>query len=299
MADDPPEIFDARSLSQWLSSWFEWWRNLQHGHNHRALAALLGSRDPSVIHNAINGRRPLSERTIDALLKTVWTDLDTLEIRYLRTLAARARARGTQQEELERLADEMRAERAVVRLAQDHLEILSNWWYFAVACLAEGQHGVDLDDPSAVARALYQRVDANEARQAVEVLRRLGLLVVEEGRYRLRQPIFSTPVYAIRHATRRYHAEVVGLSLRVLEELASLPKVEQQLRYFSGATCSLSTDDFLWARQEIFDLQQRILARSAQSTRGPGPHRVYQLNLQLLVLSQAVGTGDVEKGPNR
>jgi uncharacterized protein (TIGR02147 family) len=282
-----PSVFDFSDLPAYLRVWFAWWKTQGRGHSHRKLAGLIGSSDPSILVNAMEGRRSLSPPRVEALLATVLADLEPLEARYFRALSELDRARPEERGPVLEQMALLRAENAAHLLARDRVEVLARWWNYAVASLAEGRHGVSLDDPAAVASALYDRISPEQAAQAVQTLVNVGILVRTESGYRAEQPTFTTPAEVARSATRQYHTDTIGLALATLDAVSSVDRPERRQSRFLGATAALSEEALELVQAELFDFQQRVLAIAARDAHGEGPHRVFQLNLHLFPLSRA------------
>lgn len=288
-----PAIFAFESLRDYLRAWFDWWKVQNRRNSHRHLAVLLGSNDPSLIVNVVEGRRALPRRRVEAMLTTVLADLEPLEARYFRALAEVERAREEDRAEALERVQVLRSENSAHVLARERVEILGRWWYYAVASLAEGRHGVSLDDPAAVSTALYGRISPEVAAQAVHQLTNAGVLVpAEGGGFRVEQPTFTTAAEVARHATRQYHSDALQLAESALATLASTDKPEQRRARFLGVTFSLSEEALATVQEELFDFQQRVLALAARDASASGPHRVFQLNLHLFPLSRVSAGSD-------
>ena len=138
------------------------------------------------------------------------------------------------------------------------------------------------EDFAALGQSLEPPLSANQARQAVELLLRLGFVVREaDGRLRQSAPLISTGDLSAAPPTAldvdNFQMAMLDLARRALDKR---PRAE---RDFSTLTLSLSAEGEAAAKAEIAALRKRLLALAE---RDEGADRVRQFNFQSFPLTR-------------
>lgn len=274
-----PDVYTYLDYRRFLRDWFEARKAANPRFSHRAFARRAGVSSPSLLLAVIEGKRNLTPTTIDAFIQGM--GLEEGEADFFSALVQFAQA--------ETLDDRNRAwerVRAVRRfrearhLAEEGVEYLSCWYYPAIRELAscEGFR----DDPDWIAGALRPRITPAQARKALDVLVALGLLRREPdgGGLVPAEASVVTPHEVSGMAASNYHVAMIE---RARDALGSVPARE---RHFCGVTVAIPSSLVPRLKRELDALQERLLdlCDGAEERR----EAVYQINLQLLPLSQRV-----------
>jgi len=253
-------LYDERKAQDAFFSW-------------RYLAGRLGV-DASYLVRVSQGHRHLSEDALEKL--AAFAGLKGRDLDIFRALTAFNRARGErEQQECFRRLQELRSPGMAV-LPEDHLEFFRRWFPVVVRTLG-GLTGF-VDDPRWIADRIDPAISETEAAQALELVKRLGLLRRNaEGRWELAEPFVSSPPGMDPEVMRAFQKQMIGLAGDSLE------RHPPELRDITTLTLALDLEDLPEARERLRTLRESLLRLSGESA---SPRQVYQLNLQLFPLTR-------------
>lgn len=269
-----PDIYAHLDYREWLRLWFDWKKSQNPRFSHRAFVRRTGQKSPSLLADVIGGRRNLTPGGVDGFVRAL--SLTGAREAFFRELVQldQAKTAPERAEALERITA-TRHFRKAQRLEGASLRYLSHWSYPAVHELA----GCDAfrGDPVWIAATLRPVITERQARDALEVLETLGLLVRDaDGALRQGSGTLTTPHQASSTVSFVYHT---GMIDRARESLTSFPSKE---RHFCGVTVAIPESLMPNLKAELNQFQERLLAMCDEAT---GADRVVQLNLQLFPLS--------------
>ncbi len=166
-------------------------------------------------------------------------------------------------------------EAAVVSIPKDHYEILDKWYYTAIrAILSFYKFNGDY---SALAKMVQPSIFPSEAKKAISVLERLGMIKRDEdGFYKLTSLHLTTEGLDCTMGINNY----VINSLEIARD--SLHRFEKTKRSLSALSLSVSKEGFDEMVGEIEDFRKRIVDISKRDRH---VDRVYQLNMQFFPIS--------------
>lgn len=284
-----PSIFLYTDYRAWLRDWFEAraGRPSVRGFARRAHCS------PSLVSAILNGKRVLAldraENFVDLL------DLGEDEARYF--LALVQLEEGHASTERERALEVVMAARrfhSARTVDDDTYALMSRWYIWATAELANCAGW--RDDPAWIAHRLVPAVTLDQAREALDLLEDIGVLVRDEaGHLGPSTVVWSTGHKPSREvvtvALARLHRELLGMAGEALDTLS------QEERRYSTVTFAIPESLRPEIVRRLDHFQEEIVALVAATT---GPHeRVWQLGTQLFPLSKVAGaTGDPEKSPS-
>ena len=134
-----------------------------------------------------------------------------------------------------------------------------------------------MDDPQWIAGKLQPPITPAQARKAIELLLRLGLVQRDEsGRLVQGEPLLSTGAEVRSLAIGNFHRQMMERGAAAIEA------VEREKREISGVTVALSPKGFEMFKQKIHELRAELLELSAQEK---GATRVVQFNFQAFPLA--------------
>jgi len=266
---DLGQTLDYRS---WLKDLYEERKAQDAFFSWRYLAGRLGV-DASYLLRVAQGSRHLSEDALEKL--ATFAGLKGRDLEIFRALAAFNRARGSrEQQECFRRLQELRSP-GLATIPDDHVEFFRKWFPVVVRTLG-GLTGF-VDDPKWIASRLDPSIRPEEAQQAVELVKRLGLLRQgPDGRWELADPFLSAAPGMDPSVMRAFQKQMIGLAGE------SLDRHPPALRDITTLTLALDLDDLPEARERLRTLRESLLRLSGEN---PAPRQVYQLNLQLFPLT--------------
>lgn len=269
-----PSPYDYLDYRRYLAEWFRVKKELHPGFSHRVFARRAEQKNPSLLHHVIEGRRNLTEGSLESFVRAL--SLRAGEAQFFRLLveldqAKTAEARNLAWEQI----SATRRFREARKIDRGAFEYLSNWAYPAIRELA--RRADFRPDPAWIAAQLQPAVSVTEAARALVVLVDLGLLVEAEGTLVAAEASVATPPEVTGLAVANYHR---GMLERAAESIERFPGAERHLIAITvGVPASLVP--VLKAESNAFlERMMHLCDSSAQDT-----DRVMQLNLQLFPLT--------------
>ncbi len=168
----PPSVFDYADFRIYLGHWFDYKKRVNPRFSHRLFARLVGTRDPSVLAHVIAGRRDLPGPRVAEFCRVM--ELDETEAVYFGLLVRLGQARDD--DERRRAWAAMANVRAELRgPTSNAVHSRRSWVLSAIGVLAECPGF--RSDPVWIAETLDPPISAQEAAEALERMREVGLLV--------------------------------------------------------------------------------------------------------------------------
>ena len=165
-------------------------------------------------------------------------------------------------------------------LRPDQYAFYTQWYYTAVRALI-ALRPFTVHDAGAMAKMLSPHISPRQARDAVNLLLKLGLVCKEaDGTLRCRDTHVTTGPTWRSFAAKTFQAETIRLAAE------SLDRHSKELRDISTVTVGIKRGRMEEMRQKIADFRKSIM-RLAEEDREPDD--IYQLNIQLFPLSDIGG----------
>lgn len=169
------------------------------------------------------------------------------------------------------------------RIGGDQYEFYSRWYYSAARALLS--YHAFRGDYAALGRALEPAIRPSQARAAIRVLAKLGLIGKDaDGFYRPVDPVITAGAAS----DRNVQAMNIIHFQRTMLKMASKAYDRRDFRDvdMSTLTLSFSRETYLAVKKEIAELRRRIAGLAEKDAR---PDRVYQLSYNLFPLSRIDG----------
>lgn len=277
------DVIAYLDFRRFLGDWFDAQKAADSRYSHRLFARRAGVRSPSLLKEVIAGRRNLTPTTLAGFIKALRLEGEDAE--FFRALVELDQAET--HEDKNRAWEQVAACRRFreARSAEvDFFRYLSTWYYPAIRELALCR---DFQaDPTWIADRLMPRITPAQAREALETLLELGLLVrQDDGSVVTADTSLATPREVAWLVAANYHRQMLG---RASESLERVPASE---RHLLGVTVAVPESLLPALKAELDAMQQRLLHLcddAAVQDGAPAAERVCQLNLQLVPLSRGV-----------
>jgi len=268
------DIFQYLSYRQYLDDWFSAQKAADDRFSHRLFARRAGVRSPSLLKEVIGGRRNLTPNTVPGFAKALRLRGESAEFFRALVRLDQADTHAEKNEAWEHVAASRRFRQARP-IDGGMMRVLSNWYYLAIRELAQCQ---DFDpDPVEVAHRLHPRISVAQAREALDTLFELGMLVEEHGHVRAAEVSIATPHEVVGVAAQNYHR---GMLQRAAESMESVDRDE---RHLLGVTVAIPAEMVPTLKAELDAFQERLMHLCDE--RVADADTVYQINLQLVPLS--------------
>lgn len=242
----------------------------------KSMAQKAGLRSASFCMYILDGRRNLSYRTLPKIIKAL--EMDAGQSEYFENLVLMNQ--GTEPEAREkhtRALARLRKPVRYARLKKRQFEYFMEWYIPVIRELV-----VTADwrgDYQRLARMLRPEIKTLQARKAVELLERCGLIrAVGNGRYVQQEQAISAeglPEYIVKKARR----EMLAKGLEASETMAP------EERHVSCSTVALSPDHFRRVSGMLEEIHKQ-LAKFAEEAQGREGNLVMQVNLAAFPLSR-------------
>lgn len=269
------DVFAYRDYRAFLRAYVERRRAEKDGFSPAEFATQVGLRSPNYLKLVIDAERNISPDVAHRFGEACGLRDDSLS--YFCSLVGFNQAKTARERDLhyEKLQS-FRRFRAAHRLDGAQSAYHSEWYIPAIFELSACR-GFD-QDPRAIAKALLPAISPKQAREGLDVLLALSLLVEDgEGRLRPAQNIVETPEGPLGHHVVQYHRTMMT---RAAEALDHVPREEREIAALTIA-CSEQRMQELKAELEAF---RHRLAELYQAD--PRAERVVQVNFQMFPLSQ-------------
>jgi uncharacterized protein (TIGR02147 family) len=217
--------------------------------SYRAFARRGGFSSSGFLKHVIEGQRNLSLASIRKVTKGL--SLSEQEARAFELLVHLDRA--STDEEKTALLRRLRASKLRKRLRDDEFELYSSWWVVPVRELLTMDRAPQ--SPKAIARRIWPRIKLADARRALALLERLGLVRTETRDAALKSPegTLETPAEVKSLAVRNYHRAMLSLAA---DSLDSLPREDRNV---TSITLRMTGRDYRWVCQRISEFEDELL----------------------------------------
>lgn len=247
--------------------------------SYRYFSRVAGFSSPNFLKLVAEGQRNLTPASIAKFAKGLGLDdreRDAFENLVLLTYAKSDEERNRY---YQRLRQGDRAPNRTQRLEAAQFDVYSHWWVLPTRELL--LHPDFQEDPRWIARQLRPRVRPQDAKLALELLERVGLVTRDEaGRLRPSETNISTGPRVRSLAVRNFHRTMMTLAGEALET------VPIDARDVTGLTISLTPAKYREVRTRLERFRREILELLGAPEEGA---EVYQLSLQLFPLTKKDG----------
>lgn len=249
--------------------------------SYRFIAQHLSLSSPGFFNWVISGKRKLPEALVPKL--AILFKLDDRECAFLSLLARYNHA--TDLAEREELFGKLSTH---VKKQQKHAlqpgqyQLFSKWYYLAIRELLRVFSFTD--DIHALACMLHPKIKNSEAREAISVLEKIGLIARDpEGFFRPVETLLTTGEVWESDLINNLQVQMADLGRKAV---VSIPKKERDI---SNVTVCLSESTMRCIAADLKALRQKVLALSENDIEAD---RVYQCNLQLFPVSEKGRMGE-------
>lgn len=266
-------IFDYLDYRGFLRDFFREQKRKHSFFSFRFLSQKTGS-DPAHIARVFQGKRHLSEKSLAPFVALC--KFSDEEKNYFDKLVAYNTARTERQakQAFEALLAASSLKANILR--SDQYTFYTEWYYTAIRALT-AMRSLTMRDCAAIARMLTPPISAMEAKNAVRLLLRLGLVTQDEkGVLHCSDTHISSGPKWLSHAVKTFQAETIRLGLESLE------RHPKEVRDISTVTIGIKKDRMEEMRARIAEFRKSIMHLAEEDH---DPDDVYQFNIQLFPLT--------------
>jgi uncharacterized protein (TIGR02147 family) len=264
---------------KFLQDFYNERKHKKNGFSYRVFLNTVGIKSPSFFLEVVQGKRNLSEKALRGFIRGL--KLSKSNANYFSALVHYCQSTNPQ----EKLAflENMRGFRRRVRqklVPIDHYDYYSRWYNLVIreqACLFDWKNNYKL-----LAKSLHPEISAEEARESIKLLLRLGFLIKDKNnQYIQSDPFITTGPEVISEAVRELNRKMAELG----EKAVNLyPPAERDISSF---VTGISRQGYALLKEEIQDFKERVkkivsLDRNLD--------RVYNLNVQFFPVAKPAAT---------
>jgi len=241
--------------------------------SYRFIAARVGFASPGFFTNVLKGKKDISLKLAHKFAELF--KLGRKEKDYFEALVLFKKAASTS--EKKEYLDRMLALRGtrIKKLGAEQYEYFEKWYYTAVreAMALQPFRG----DYRALAALINPPITVPEAKKAVDVLERLGLVKPDsDGVYERTDAVVSAGDEISKVLLNAFQIQAMDLAKHALDHLPS------RTRNFSTLTLSISGTTYSAMVEELRAFRRRLLEMAKNSDE---PDRIYQMNFQVFPLT--------------
>ncbi len=269
-----PNVYEYLNYQNFLQDFYKEQKSNRYYFSFRYMAQKL-EMDPAHIARILQGKRHISERCIDKFVELC--KFDEQQRKYFTALVAFNKAK-TDRESKERFERLISATEIPSRILQaDEYQFYQKWYYTAVRSLIAVGTFKAKGDFSRIASELSPPISAKEAKEAVSLLMKLGLVTDnQEGNLILTDKNISTGAHWRSVAVRTFQKQTMKLAAEALE------RIPREVRDISTITLGVSLKNLPLLKDRIQEFRSSLTRLANEDTM---PDEVYQLNIQLFPLS--------------
>jgi uncharacterized protein (TIGR02147 family) len=269
-------IYDYSDYRQYLRDYYETHKAANPAFSLRYLSQKAGINSSAFFKFLMEGTRNLTKNTVLKVCNAL--KLDVQEAEYFENLVFFNQAKTVTQKNFffGRIIERQKL-RNVTTIQQSQYEYFAAWYHCVVRELVTI---VDFgQDFAKLGRCVNPPLTAQQARESVMLLLRLGFLKVENGAYEQTEPIVTTG-YSLRDH------QIINFQIEMLKKaIEAFDRARSEERLTSSSTLGISEATFAIFNRKIRELRGQLLEIARNET---DPQRVYQLNVNLFPLSVRV-----------
>lgn len=268
------QIYEYQDYREYLRDFYETLKKQDKKFSQRYLALKLGVKSSGFLSEVINGKRNLSQNNVLQWLKVLKLDKDASC--YFDNLVHFNQAVSLSEKSywLQKLMDCKKVHLSV--LNKDLYEYFSRWYYTAIREMFFYYHNPA--DPKQIAAQVYPPIKADDAKNAISLLERLGMIEKQpDGSYKQRNAMVSTGDTVKSIEVANFQQQTAELAK---EAILNVPST---LRDITTLTVSISEAGYSRICELLKETRKEI-AKIAQND--SGEDRVYQVNVQLFPLTK-------------
>lgn len=267
-------VYDFMDFRAFLKAFYEEKNQQDKKYSHRYFASKAGVNSSGFFASVLSGKRNLTSTMTLRFSKAL--GLSPKEEEFFEVLVSFNQARTYPEKEhfYEKLLSLQPVKISVLGKFQH--EFYSKWYYSAIRELLNFYYFKD--DYSALAKRLRPSIRPEQAKRAITVLEKLGLIKKNgKGTYKQTTAIISSGNEEKSVNITRFQLETSELAKQAVVQAGD------DTRDFSTLTLTLSDDSYKQARLEIAGLRRRLLAIAERDKK---VNSVYHLNFQLFPMTK-------------
>jgi len=272
-----PNIFNYTDYRKFLKDYYEENKKKCTYFSYRYWSQKAGINASAFYKYIIDGKRGLTKASILKTARAIGFAED--EVNYFENLVYFNQSDSLKDKDMFfNLLMEKRSKINIHIVQKDSYEFYTEWYHTIIREIATMTDFSD--DYPGLARLLLPAITPRQAKESIELLLRLQMLVKEkDGTYKHSNPLISTGPEVKNFAVMRFQMEMLKLALDSFEKF----KGEQRL--MAATTFSISEQTFEHFKAKIRQLRQELMEMARNDS---SPEKVYHLNINLFPVSKKI-----------
>jgi uncharacterized protein (TIGR02147 family) len=273
-----PNVFEYTDYRKYLTAWFEEKKKVQPAFSYALFAQKAGFTDRGFFHNVIHGKRDLTKESLVKVSLAIGhtkAEAEFFENLVFFNKATSLKDRNYFYEKLNGVKSSEKAAVKALETRKDQYEFYSQWYYSAIRSFIE-MHPFK-DDYTLLARSIYPKIKPKEAKRAILMLEKMGLIKKNgKGFFEVSDKTITAGKEIVQLGLLNFHLQTAELAKKALQELP------MGKRNISGLTLGISRETYDIMCKEIEAFQSKLLAMAEKDDKADG---VYQLNFNFFPMS--------------
>lgn len=249
--DSIPNLFDYFDYRDYLQDYYLFHKQKNSAYSYRLFArkAKLGS--PNYLKLVVDGKRRITDRTLFQFARGLGLNKD--EEKYFRELVMYQEVSDPDSKEihLRSLLKYQEKQRIAVPLRSDRIKFLLDWHHGAVRELINLKDFVE--SPKWIAERLGNKISEEQAKESLELLLRLGILVRNSsGKLEQKEPLLTSSDEVPSHVLRSLHRTFLR---KAINSIFSVPLEKREL---SGLILSVPSNRMKEIKDEIKEFRKKL-----------------------------------------
>jgi uncharacterized protein (TIGR02147 family) len=271
-------VFAYTDYRKFLSDYYNHHKAQNPAFSYQVLSNRAGFSNRGFIYNVITGVKNLSKSSVIKLSQAL--KLGSGEGDYFENLVSFNQAKNLRErnyffEKLNTIKSNRQGLSTIYETRKEQYEFYASWYISVVRSIIE-MHKFK-DDFHRLAKSVYPAIKPKEAKKAVIILEKLGMIKKQkDGFYKVTDKTITTGKEITQLGLQNFHLQTAGLAEKAIQEL---PKDKRNI---SGLTLGISKKMYDTMCKEIEDFQAKLLSMAEADNEADN---VYQLNFHFFSVS--------------
>jgi uncharacterized protein (TIGR02147 family) len=271
-------IFAYTDYRKFLSDYYEHHKAVNPAFSYQLLSNKAGFSNRGFLYNVIIGSKNLSKSSAVKLSQAL--QLRPVEADYFENLVSFNQSKNLRErnyffDKLNAIKSNLQGSATMREMRKGQYEFYAAWHISVIRSLID-MHGFK-DDYRRLAKNVFPPIKPKEAKKAVLVLEKLGMIEKQkDGSYKVLDKTITAGKEIVQLGLQNFHLQTIDLAKKALQEL---PKDKRNI---SGLTLGISKKTYDAMCKEIEAFQARLLAMAEADGEAAN---VYQLNFHFFPMS--------------
>lgn len=275
-------IFNYIDYRKFLADYYLEQKGRNHAFSYQFFSNKLGFKNKGFIFNVISNRKNLSKSSIVKISQAI--NLKPKEADYFENLVSFNQAKNLQERKyyfskLIEIKSNRKGASKIRETRKEQYEFYSKWYLSVIRSLID-MHEFK-DDYNRLAKNVYPPIKQKEAKKAVALLEKLGMIQKQKnGTYKITDKLITAGKEIVELGLLNFQLETLELAKKTIQEIT------RDKRHISGLTLGISKNTYELICEEIESFQEKIMQLAELDEKADN---VFQFNFYLFPVSNVNG----------